>query len=105
MVRGETNTANTQKSVTNSAQSKLLGYFNRNGHIRLPDLKRRKKKDPEYKKGYEIRFVAYDKKELAEIRELLRSLGLTVAKFHKKGNLLVQPVYGELTMKRFWKTE
>jgi hypothetical protein len=48
-----------------------------------------------YKKGYELRFVAYNETELREIRRLLVKIGVepTGTPYQKRKHL-VQPIYG-----------
>lgn len=89
------------KKVKKSVVKKLAGYFNRNGYFRIPDPKMQKKKKSDYKKGYEIRFVAKDKKELSEMKSLLKEAEMKAGKPFNKFNQYVLPVYGKEKYLRF----
>lgn len=81
--------------------SKLIFFFKRNGHFRIPDKKRKKEGSQVYKKGYEIRLLAATKKELKIIIILLKKSGFKPGKPFTKGNQFVQPVYGKEAVKNF----
>jgi len=82
-------------------QQTLVQYFERNGCLRRPNPDRRKTETRSYKMGYEIRFVAHTKRELAELRRAIRGAGLKPGKPFAKVNRWVQPVYGRDAMERF----
>lgn len=86
---------------TMKAETELLKYFLRNGYFRLPDKERRKKLRQKYKKGYEVRLVAANRRELMEIRSLLKIAGFRSAKAFPKHSQYVQPVYGEAAVREF----
>jgi hypothetical protein len=81
--------------MTSAQKRKLLEYFRRNGYCRVPDPKLRRKHSRTYKKGYEVRLVAFSKRELQEIRQLLRAAGIPPGAPHRKVNRWIQPVYGK----------
>ena len=78
----------------------LVELFERNGCVRTPDFKKRKRLRERYKKGYEIRFIANTKSELRLVRRLLRRLHLKPGRPHVKRTQFVQPVYGKATVQR-----
>ncbi len=69
--------------------------------MRVPNLERREKESATYRKGYEIRFVVATKRQLAEIRRLLRRVGFKPGKPFQKHSRWVQPVYGRHVMQQF----
>lgn len=84
------------------AEKRLAEYYYRNGHVRWPDLDRRKLQGAQaYKKGYEIRFVAYTPEEAAEVMDLLRAGGFSFGRPFKKARRIVIPVYGREAIDRF----
>jgi len=87
--------------VNHQAQKSLLTFFQRNGCVRVVDEKRRKEFGQKYKKGYEVRLVAYSKEELEIMRHLLQQFGFKPAKPYKKHLQFVQPVYGKLAVDWF----
>jgi hypothetical protein len=89
-------------SVSKSAaRSQLIKFYKRNGYVRIPDKKRRKKESRSYKMGYEIRFVANTKAELALMRKLLKAVGFKPGKPFGKTSRYCQPVYGKVAMEQF----
>ena len=80
---------------------KLIKYYRRNGYIRIPDDNLRKLKGHNYKKGYEVRLVANDEKELFEINSLLHKSGFKVGKPFQKGSQFVLPIYGKEAVEKF----
>jgi hypothetical protein len=82
-------------------QSELAAAYRRNGVLRLPDQERRARKGPSYHKGYEIRLVAFSRKELQRVRRLLREEGYPVSRAFAKVHRLVQPLYGKEVVERF----
>lgn len=89
------------KKVRKSVVKKLGEYFLRNGCLRLPNEKLKKQRDGNYRKGYEIRFVANNKIELKEIKSLLKEADLIPGKHFEKFNQFVLPVYGKESFFRF----
>lgn len=85
----------------NSLESQLVKYFQRNGYFRIPDKNLRRQKGKDYKKGYEVRLVANDEKELLEINSLLTKAGFKVGKSFIKNNKFVQPIYGKDAVDKF----
>jgi hypothetical protein len=79
----------------------LADYFERNGYLRYPNPDRREKESRTYKKGYEVRLVAYSRQELTHIRRLLKAAGLPAGKPFAKVGRWVQPVYGREPVERF----
>jgi len=76
------------------AKQELYNLFIRNGCIRLPS-KKRKKEGESYKKGYEIRWTAFSKKEAYQIIKMLKSLEIKPGKSYEKNNRVVIPVYNK----------
>ena len=72
-----------------------------NGYLRVPDETKLKiNGSQKYKKGYEIRFIINNDKELKSLRTAISSLGYTVSKTFIKNGQNVQPLYGkEITLK------
>lgn len=89
------------KKVNKTVVKKLGWYFLRNGYLRLPNEKLRKERGGDYRKGYEIRFVANNKNELKEIRSLLKEANFKPGKHFEKFNQFVLPVYGKESFFRF----
>ncbi len=85
----------------------LVELFQRSGYMRVPNAERRDEEKQAYKKGYEIRLVVDTKRELADVRRLLRQLELKGGKPFQKGNRWVQPIYGKAALDRFsvWLTK
>lgn len=86
-----------------AALAKLISYFRRNGYLRLPDKRKTARSKYAYKKGYEVRFVAFDSKELNEIRNALREAGFPVRKAFGKQSQMIQPLYGKEYAEMFMK--
>jgi len=85
-----------------SALLELARLYQRNGVLRLPNAKKKAENPRSYKKGYEIRFIAYSKQELRHIQRLLRQAKLPVAaSFAKSGTLHAQPLYGKQLVQGF----
>jgi hypothetical protein len=72
----------------------LTNYFKRNGCARHPDSGRRNNEKAAYKKGYELRFTAFDEAECAEILRLLAAAGIKAGKPFAKRSQFIIPVYG-----------
>jgi hypothetical protein len=83
-------------------EQQLAAFFERNGYFRLPNPLRQEREGHQvYKKGYEVRLVAYSKRELQLIRRLLRQADFSLVKPHEKYLRWVQPVYGREAVERF----
>jgi hypothetical protein len=84
------------------SQQRLRFFFGRNGYLRFPDAKRQQQEGhSKYKKGSEVRLVAYDETELTEIRNLLQQMGFKLANSHAKAKQHIQPIYGKQAVERF----
>lgn len=81
----------------------LRDYFDRNGYVRTPNRDRREKESRTYKKGYEVRLVAFTREELTHIRRLLKAAGIPGGKAFSKAGRWVQPIYGRERVERFLK--
>ena len=81
----------------------LVRYYLRNGVLRVPNPKRcrDKRQKRKYHKGYEIRLVALDRAELAEIRRALRAASFECGRTFEKAARRVVPVYGKKQVERF----
>jgi hypothetical protein len=93
------------KFVSMKAQKKiekeLVELFERNGCLRMPKEERMEEGHQLYKKGCEIRWVAYDEMEAREITVLLGKAGFKVGSAFIKNNRVVLPVYGYEALARF----
>lgn len=69
--------------------------------MRIPNFERRKAESRTYKMGYEIRLAISTKRELAELRRMIRAAGLKPGKPFAKETLTIQPIYGRQAMDRF----
>jgi len=83
------------------AEKLLIAFFQRNGCVRVPDLKRRKELGEKYKKGYEVRLTAKTKEELDTMRHSLQQCGFKPGKPYKKHLRFAQPVYGKIAVEWF----
>ena len=88
-------------STHETPEQTLVRFFERNGCLRVPNIERRKTESRSYKMGYEIRLVAFTKRELTEIRRAIRAAGLKPGKPFAKVNRWVQPIYGRMATERF----
>lgn len=79
----------------------LLWYYQRNGYKRIANEDRRLVLGKKYKKGWEVRLVADDETQLAQIRALLEIVSFKVRKPFQKHKQLVQPVYGKRAVEWF----
>lgn len=97
---------NKKSKNISSARRQLLEYFERNGCVRCPDLKLRKKAGcMQYKKGWEVRLTAKTDGDLNLIGKLLDEAGLKKGKPFKKGNSSIQPIYGKQAVEWFKPTK
>ena len=79
-----------------TAKRRLARTFRRNGYCRRPNEDRRSSEGYDnYKKGYEVRLLAKNEKDLAKLREALRVAGFRVVNPFQKAKQWVQPVYGQ----------
>lgn len=86
----------------NEGAVQLAAFFRRNGYVRLQDPARAATEGAQaYKKGDEIRLVAWTKGELAVMRRLLKESGFPLAKPFEKNNQWRQPIYGRVEVARF----
>ncbi len=76
-------------------QIELVRYFLRDGYVRSPVIARLSEGPRQYKKGHEVRIVADSNLELAQIGELIESVGLPKGKPFMKHSKLIQPMYGK----------
>lgn len=79
----------------------LIDLHRRNGYTRKPNPNRRASEKARYKKGWELRLVLNNEKELSEVRRLLRRAGIKPSRSFKKSKQWVQPIYGEKTVNAF----
>ncbi len=86
-----------------ASTAETLGwFFRRNGVLRQPNSVRRIDDGRRYKKGYEVRLVAFNSKEFADIRALLQAAGfVNLGRPFLKTNRTVQPLYGKTAVIRF----
>jgi hypothetical protein len=80
---------------------RLQWYARRNASVRRPDLELRRKYRGYYRKGHEVRLVAYSDAELAEMLCLLRLLGFSAGRPHHTVNRHYLPLYGAEQVRRF----
>jgi hypothetical protein len=83
------------------ARRTLARLFQRNGVIREPNAQRRQREKARYKKGYEVRLIAFSRQELATIRRSLERAGFPLARSFVKVRRFVQPVYGRKAVEEF----
>jgi hypothetical protein len=79
----------------------LAWFYQRNGYVRWCSPKRRRREGLRYKKGDEVRLVAESKRELLDIRRMLRQAGFKPGRPFRKGQQIRQPVYGIAEVQRF----
>jgi hypothetical protein len=80
------------------AEKQLAFYFHRNGYVRVPDQRRKKKESGSYKMGYETRFVAKSKKEVATMIRLLKQLDFSPGMPYAKVAQWCIPLYGQVAL-------
>jgi hypothetical protein len=79
----------------------LRRYFLRNGYTRSVDEVRRERDGHRvYKKGYEIRFVAFSEDEAQQIFEALGVAGFRPGSPWLKFGRIIVPVYGKAQTER-----
>ncbi len=76
------------------AASRLAEVALRGGYVRLPSPSRRGEGYTEYKKGWELRLVCLNYRELREVQRCLKDAGIQPRRPFRKNNRWVQPVYG-----------
>lgn len=76
------------------ARRALAEVFRTRGYLREPDAKRREDEGKTYKKGYEVRLGVSTKREVTQVRKLLREAGLEPGKDYRHHNAYVVPLYG-----------
>jgi len=79
----------------------LAEVFHQRGYLREPDPDRRKQDGKAYKKGYEVRLGLSTRREVSEVRRLLREVGLRPGKDYKHHSDYVVPLYGREAVKWF----
>jgi len=88
--------------LSGAPEEDLRRLFERSGYVRVPNLGRRRELAGRYKKGYEVRLVLTDQKELSYARGLLRAMGFVPgAPFRHAGGCWAQPVYGRAAVQWF----
>lgn len=91
-----------EADVDEAVVEELREYFERNGYVRWPNWKRVDAEGwQQYKKGTELRMIAYTLEELRHIQSLLKRAGFRVSRPFRKGNHFRQPVYGHDAVERF----
>jgi hypothetical protein len=76
-------------------EQRLRRAFTRNGCWFRPDLRRRRARARPSRKGYELRWVAYDLNECREFEALMKTVGIEFGRAFKKRQRYVLPVYGQ----------
>lgn len=89
-----------KRAVPRRVVARLGKYFRRNGYVRRFDPERRAN-DRRYKKGDEVRLVAFDEAELNDILSLLQRAGYTPGRPHRAGNRTRVPIYGREVVASF----
>lgn len=79
----------------------LAESFFRNGYVRRQNATRRDVEGRNYKKGDEVRLVADSRKELTELRRLLRAAGFKYGRPFRHARQFRLPVYGRKQVSRF----
>ena len=100
-----TSSSSRKKSISKrKAQQILREFFLRSGYLRLRNGdKLAKHGSQEYKKGFEIRFVARDEKELELIRASISALNFTLSESYISNRRFIQPLYGKTITLKFKK--
>ncbi len=93
-----------QAAADESPEGLLRQAFRRSGYVRVVDKTLRKEMGQKYKKGYEVRLVVKTKRELTQIRQLLRQVGFKTGKPFEKHSRMVQPIYGKSAVEWFLST-
>ncbi len=83
-----------------SPLARLRAVLNKNGCVRMPSAARIPEGHADYKKGWEVRIVVDTRRELSEVRRLLKALKLLPGKPYVKGPRWVQPIYGRLAVQK-----
>jgi hypothetical protein len=90
------------KLKPSKAELELIRLYRRNGILRYPN-EERFGEGMGYKKGHEIRWMAYSEQEAEAIAGLLQKAGFKHGKIYAKRTQFVLPVYGYDAMVRFVK--
>lgn len=77
-----------------TAAEQLAHYFDRNGVLRAPNPDRRKQDGASYHQGYEIRLVAFNEVEAAQILRSLKVLRIKAGRPFAKVHRTMIPIYG-----------
>jgi hypothetical protein len=86
--------------TADEARVQLAELLRRNGNVRFPRESSAGSGTPS-KKGWEIRWVAYDWDEAHRIREFVLMVGLKPGRPYVKHVQIVQPVYGRVAVEMF----
>ncbi len=89
--------------MSEKSEELLAAFFARNGCVRRPNQRKRRRLGRRYKKGYEVRFLANAEKEHRLLKRLLRELGFKPGKAYVKRTQIVLPVYGKAAVERLQK--
>jgi hypothetical protein len=85
-----------------TAKRMAARLFHRNGYVRLQNKKRVKKEGwSQYKKGDEVRLIAADKKELRELLQAMKVLGIYHGTPYPKNKQFCVPIYGRVRVAEF----
>ena len=81
---------------------RLAGYFERNGYVRRKNAERAETDGHQrYKKGYEVRLIAWDEDEREVIERLLLEAGFKAGQPYAKARQWAVPIYGKEAVDRF----
>jgi len=92
---------NAQITIPDELTARLAEAFHCNGYIRRLNPSRRAAEGKLYKKGDEIRLVADSKRELVDLRRLLRAAGFKYGRPFRHARQYRLPVYGRRQVARF----
>lgn len=90
-----------KSKMMNMIKTQISNYFLRNGNLRYPNEEIRMLKGQDYKKGYEVRLVAINKKGLLKIKSFLKKAGFKPGKPFQKNTQFVIPIYGKEVFEKF----
>jgi hypothetical protein len=90
-----------QREALTKSLAGLDEFFRRNGYVRAPNQHLKEKLGAKYHKGWEVRLVLNNQKELAQVQELLADAGFKAGNSFIKHGLWVQPVYGKQAAEYF----
>jgi hypothetical protein len=84
-----------------SPEALLKDFFDKYGYVRVFNPQRKEELGDHYHKGHEVRLVARDENEAAELRRLILLVGLKPGNAYKKHSRVVQPIYGKAAVDWF----